>query len=88
VSLFLFEYPLGLDVGILDDTLREPSARRCVSKVVMAHTHKQDMAHSLISFSAFSTESLPWQTFRPTARAKSPRIVPDDGIELFKVIVL
>ncbi len=33
-------------------------------------------AYSLISFSAFSTESEPWQMLRPTASAKSPRIVP------------
>ena len=32
--------------------------------------------YNLISFSAFSTESDPWQMLRPTAKAKSPRMVP------------
>jgi hypothetical protein len=32
--------------------------------------------YSLISFSAFSTVSEPWQMLRPTASAKSPRMVP------------
>jgi len=37
---------------------------------------KDVKTHRAISFSALSTESDPWQMLRPTARAKSPRMVP------------
>jgi len=33
-------------------------------------------SYNLISFSAFSTESDPWQMLKPTDKAKSPRMVP------------
>ena len=43
---------------------------KSAAKVVKTETYRA------ISFSALSTESEPWQMLRPTARAKSPRIVP------------
>ena len=41
------------------------------SKIEVRYTY------SPISFSALSTASEPWQMLRPTARAKSPRMVPN-----------
>src|ERR1700761_5708071 len=59
---------------ILNNALREPSAP--ISRLELICTIRQS-TYSLISFSAFSTESDPWQMFLPTARAKSPRIEPE-----------
>jgi hypothetical protein len=42
----------------------------------MHDVQPKEKTDSLISFSAFSTESEPWQILRPTASAKSSRIVP------------
>ena len=42
----------------------------------MHDVQPKEKTDSLISCSAFSTESEPWQILRPTASTKSPRIVP------------
>jgi hypothetical protein len=64
----------------LNDTLREPAACKGgkVFRISVTEStwHKLKTTDSLISFSAFSTESEPWQMLRPTASAKSPRMVP------------
>lgn len=72
----LLEDPLLRVVGVLNDTLREPANTRKESVSVSAQRITDD-TNSWISFSAFSTESEPWQMLRPTARAKSPRMVPE-----------
>jgi len=48
-------------------------------------TMNEGQSYNLISFSAFSTESDPWQILRPTAKAKSPRIVPTYQLVSFTV---
>lgn len=70
-----FEDPFGFNVGPLNNALGEPAVIfQGVSK--LRGGKEGEEPYSLISFSAFSTESEPWQTLRPTARAKSPRMVP------------
>jgi hypothetical protein len=66
------------DVLVLHYTVGEPT-------VLTISKNMERIAvstHSEISFSAFSTESDPWQMFLPTARAKSPRMVPRGVISL------
>jgi hypothetical protein len=61
--------------AVLYDALREPARERTLLSSWLLEI--VNLTHSLISFSAFSTVSEPWQMLRPTARAKSPRMVPE-----------
>ena len=72
----LLEDPAGEVVGVLDGALREPPTRMKV-RVWNRTDEGVRCPYNLISFSALSTESDPWQMLRPTAKAKSPRIVPE-----------
>lgn len=70
----LLEDPRGERILVLNDALSEPAGgNQRYATITAEQTGNTD---SLISFSAFSTESEPWQILRPTASAKSPRIVP------------
>lgn len=62
------EDPFSLNVSPLNDALGEPAVIfQGVSEGKGGIEGVEP--YSLISFSAFSTESEPWQTLRPTARA-------------------
>lgn len=49
---------------VLEGSLREPPREQGER-----HLSDNETTHSLISFSAFSIESEPWQMLRPTAKA-------------------
>ena len=71
----VFEDHVLSNVLILNKALREPAIILYMSSSKWS-TITFKMTYRAISFCALSTESDPWQMLRPTARAKSPRIVP------------
>ena len=71
------EDPLLQHTCVLDNSLREPAKN---TQINGSYLKQKKKTYSAISFSALSTESEPWQTLRPTARQKSPRIEPGRSI--------